>query len=395
MKKKTVCMLSCLHDLYDDRIYWKESLSLKKAGYDIIHLGIADKEQDFISEDGIRLISLKRKRYFNNAFIDIIYKHLSFRPSIYKKLLHVARKLNADVYHFHDPQINRIGKQLKSINNTKVIYDIHDPYPQGIKYRHRKKYLLKLLRLLVGNYIEHWQYRKAKDYDLLIATEENVASFYKKALPSKWVEIIYNYSNSKEKISSESKLKEYDAIYCGGISSFRGAWTILNAAKKAQEDKIDLKILLLGSIKEPGLKRAMLGFIRENKLENHITYIPPVPYSQIGDYYSISRCGLVSFENNPVYHILMPIKTFEYMEYGLPIISSNIGHTNQIIKKHNCGLTVMPGSPDEIVSALMRYRNDDKLYNTHSDNGRLAFNENYKWEFMENKLIALYHRLLS
>jgi hypothetical protein len=31
-------MISSLHGLYDDRIYWKEALTLKHAGYDVIHL---------------------------------------------------------------------------------------------------------------------------------------------------------------------------------------------------------------------------------------------------------------------------------------------------------------------------------------------------------------------
>ncbi len=43
----SVCMISSLHGPYDDRIYWKEALSLKKRGYDVFHVTTGENEQDY------------------------------------------------------------------------------------------------------------------------------------------------------------------------------------------------------------------------------------------------------------------------------------------------------------------------------------------------------------
>ena len=104
-------MISSLHGLYDDRIYWKEAISLKNHGYDVIHVGTGDADLDFISEQGIRLIQIRKKRYFRNPYLDIIFRRFTGRPGIYGKMFRICSAIRADVYHYHDIQVNRIASE--------------------------------------------------------------------------------------------------------------------------------------------------------------------------------------------------------------------------------------------------------------------------------------------
>jgi hypothetical protein len=63
-----VCMLSYTHQLKDDRIYWKESLSLIRNGYEVTHIAIGENDSDTYSEDGVRLIEVKKKVVLNSLF---------------------------------------------------------------------------------------------------------------------------------------------------------------------------------------------------------------------------------------------------------------------------------------------------------------------------------------
>ncbi len=90
----SVCMISSLHGLYDDRIYWKEALSLKNHGYDVIHVTTGEDDLDFVSEHGIRLIQVKKKRYFRNPYLDILFRKITFRPDIYKKMFGICEALH-------------------------------------------------------------------------------------------------------------------------------------------------------------------------------------------------------------------------------------------------------------------------------------------------------------
>lgn len=388
-----VCMISCLHGLYDDRIYWKEALSLKKHGYDVTHIGISDTEFDIVSEHGIRLISIKRTRYYSNPYIDILYRKLTFKASLYKKIFEKAVSIEADVYHFHDYQINRIGKQLKELpHKPKVVYDVHEPYPVTVSTTYSTNPFKKLILKLYGIYIGYWEKSKAKYCDLIITTEANVKHMFEQQIKDVPVEIIYNYVDAK--LINHNREKIYDFIYCGGIRRRRGIYEILQAFKQLNDRGIKFKALLIGTIHDQGLKEEINLFKKENKLDDVLEIKEFVPYNNIHEYYEISKIGLAIFNDEKVNNIIMPIKLFEYIVYGLPVIASNFGHMKEITLKNNTGLLVDPSDSDELFTSMEKLLVDKLLYHQLHDNCLHLSGVNFTWKIMEEKLINLYRNLL-
>ena len=54
-----ICFIADKHNLYDDRIYWKMAVPLKKRGYNVYYLLISDEEKKGITEEGIKYDILK------------------------------------------------------------------------------------------------------------------------------------------------------------------------------------------------------------------------------------------------------------------------------------------------------------------------------------------------
>ncbi|NOX46195.1 MAG: glycosyltransferase family 4 protein, partial [Chlorobi bacterium] len=219
---------------------------------------------------------------------------------------------------------------------------------------------------------------------------------FRQQLPKDKVDIIYNYTNlqnGRKNVGFDKK--EFDAIYCGGITKFRGAWQILEAAKIAKEKKGDLKVLFLGSWFPKELKNQMLDYIRENNLSQNVILHNNVPYEQVSDFYNKSRIGLGIFLPIGTHKIILQIKIFEYMNFGLPIIGSNFGHINNYIRNNNTGINVDPENPKEIANALLKLLNDKDLYQQFSKNGIRAIDEKYNWQVMEEKLLGIYDELLG
>src|SRR5699024_8412156 len=122
--------LTTVHHPSDPRIYHKECLSLKRAGYDVTLIAQQDEETTE-KEKPIRHIPLK-------TYKSRIKRMLFGTFDLYRK----AKKLKADVYHFHDPELLPIGWLLKRKNNT-VIYDIHEDYVTSIL---QKEYMSPFFR---------------------------------------------------------------------------------------------------------------------------------------------------------------------------------------------------------------------------------------------------------
>lgn len=393
--KAKVCMISCTHGLYDDRIYWKEALSLKKHGYDVYHIGVGHGNKEFISEHGIKLILVRRIKYFNNSAIDKLYHSLISRKNVYKKILKIAANLKADVYHLHDLQINRIGKKLKSLrHNPKVIYDVHEPFPENIRHFRKRNLLMRIIKWLYSVYVYRWELKCSKNYDYIIPTEETVYNKFKDYLKNDNIGIIYNYSD----LNSENKNlphieREYDAIYCGSITKFRGVLQIIETARIARIKSRNLKFLILGPVWDKGLKNKINSLIHKYGLSNNVILKDMVPYDQVSIFYNKSKIGLAVFLDNPITQIILPIKTFEYMAFGLPIVCSNFGHLLKYTTANNTGIPVDPKKPEEIYNAIVKILDNKSIYEEYRNNSLKASKEKYDWSLMDKKLIGIYSKI--
>ena len=394
MKHKRVCILADSHGLYDDRIYWKQALSLRRSGWDVRILLIGDSHDSGKTHEGIPFQVIPRRKYFKSRLLNYFYKLLLFKGE-YRAMLQRAGDLEADVYHFHDLRINRIGKKLKELpHKPAVIYDVHEPFSENIIDYRKVPAMLEPLKRIYAAYVDRWEKRQAAKYDFIITTEENVRDRFRKYLPGGRVEIIYNYTDlHKERSDIPFEQRKFDYIYCGGITEYRGALQILRAASIASGIRKDLKILFLGRVFSAELRTKMNDYIRDNHLEGCVTIHEPVPYSDVPSFYNQSKAGLGIFLPGPTHRIILQIKIFEYMCFGLPIIGSHFGHIASYIEKDNAGITVDPGDPEEIAEAMIRLMSDRELYERLSENGMKAADEKYRWEFMEQKLIDIYEQL--
>src|SRR5699024_5617497 len=114
-KQKRVVHITTVHNPHDPRIYYKQCLSLQRGGFDTYL--VAQRATPKLAEDnGVTHIQFKKRRGR--------LKRMTIGAwEAYRQ----AKKLQADIYVFHDPELMWIGALLKRKNNI-VIYDIHEDY---------------------------------------------------------------------------------------------------------------------------------------------------------------------------------------------------------------------------------------------------------------------------
>ncbi len=388
-------MISSHHGLFDDRIYWKEALSLKNAGYEVHHLAVGTEEKEETSVEGIHLRQVKKKMYVKNPYIDKLYRLIFFRPKVYSLLYKEASRIQADIYHIHDFQVLRIVKKVKSLaHRPKIIYDVHEPYPVTIAHSYASNVVVKIIQKIYGAYIGRWEMKKSGYADYIIATEENVCDRFRKIYGESKTGIIYNYCDFKIP-PARNIPKEYDLIYTGSIRKNRGAYTIIKVTALLKEKFPGIKTLLIGNIYDAAVDRKIKALIEKYRVKKHVLIKPFTPYEKMPEIYATSKIGLILFDDNPIYRIIMPIKLFEYMTFGLPVISSDVGHPGRITRKHDTGVTVNPKNGYEIAHKISTLLEDEKLYNKLSRNAREKAVQEFRWELMEEKLKGMYEGILE
>ncbi|PZX14990.1 glycosyltransferase involved in cell wall biosynthesis [Breznakibacter xylanolyticus] len=383
-------MLSCLHSLYDDRIYWKESVSLQKYGYKVVHVGVSDQEMDLITPEGIRVIGIPRRKPSRFRLWRILNEQIfSTKKSILNKLLAVASSLQSDVYHFHDLQIIRIVPQLKKLPHSPyIIYDVHEPYPFLIASQ-KGNLLQRCCNYLYSIFIDYYEQHQSQFCNAIIATEPIVANRFSRVIRPALVHIVFNYSDLSRCDVSQ---KCYDFIYCGGITINRGIFDMIEAIHALHLSGVHATLLILGKFHESDTQCIVLKRISDLSLNQFVTYIPAVDYQQVPQYYAQARFGLCLFRRTKENETIMPIKIFEYIKMGLPVIGSHFGHIAKITTAHQTGLLVDPSDAVGVAQQMKRLLNDVDMQDQFFRNCSIA-SEKLNWLQSEMTLLDIYSRL--
>ena len=110
----------------------------------------------------------------------------------------------------------------------------------------------------------------------------------------------------------------------------------------------------------------------------------------VRDVFSRSIAGLVTLHPVINYIDALPVKMFEYMSSGIPVIASDFPLWRDIIDGNDCGLLVDPLNPVAIAEAIDYLITHPGDAERMGSNGRRAVENLYNWEHEYQKLLTFY-----
>ncbi|MBM4760888.1 glycosyltransferase family 4 protein [Bacillus sp. B15-48] len=367
-----ICHLTSVHSAYDTRIFIKECQSLQRAGHEVFYVvpNVPDEEIN-----GVKILGVESDAKGQLARIRKTTK------SVFLKALEV----DADVYHFHDPELIPIGLKLKGYGK-KVIYDVHEDVPEQIL---SKQWIPKPIRKSVSTMVRRYERYASKRFDAICTATPYIAKRFKTYNPNTTTihnyplldELSTNYSDKMDKTKNS-------AVYIGGIYVLRGIKEMVNATEIINKE-IPLTFVLAGSFAPPSL-------------EEEVQSLPGYKYTDFHGFLdrdgiktllAEANMGLVLLHPEPRFIVSLPIKMFEYMSAGLPVIASNFPLWKEIVEKNRCGICVDPLNTQEIADAMKWVINHPDEAKLMGENGRKAVEKIYNWETESQKLIELYNNL--
>lgn len=121
-----------------------------------------------------------------------------------------------------------------------------------------------------------------------------------------------------------------------------------------------------------------------------IRFIGKISREEVNELYGKSRAGLVIYQPAANHIESQPIKMFEFMAAGLPVVASNFSLWKVIIEDSQCGICVNPKKPNEVRTACLELLDNPLKAQKLGQNGRKSVEAKYNWEIEEKKLIELY-----
>ena len=360
-----VCILTSVHLPFDTRIFHKEAKSLVKAEYDVTLVAQHDKNEVV---DGIRIVPLPKPKNRLERITRTVWM-------AYRKAL----EIDADIYHFHDPELMPVGLLLK-LHGKRVIYDVHEDVP---RQNLSKPYIPVVFRKPISAMIGALEAFSARRFDgVVTATPFINRRFLELGANSVNVN---NFPLASELYIAENQWEKKEKVVCyvGGIARIRGGFEMVEAIEKTK-----YRLLLAGDF-EPGLE----GQLKRLFGWRHVDALGFVDREGVRATMARSMAGMVLFHPEPNHIDAQPNKMFEYMSAGIPVIASNFPLWKEIVEGAECGICVSPLDPEEIAGAIRWIIEHPAEAEQMGKNGRRAVEERYNWGIEEKKLIGFYSGL--
>lgn len=367
---RKIVHLSSVHPRNDTRIFIKQCRSLAAAGYDtsfVVADGLADEQKDGVSIYGVPKATGRLKRILNTP----------------KMVFDKAVALDADIYQLHDPELIPIGLKLKR-RGKKVIFDSHEDVPRQML---SKPYLNPFMLRLIADAISLFEHYACSKFDGIITSTPFIREKFLK-INANTLDI--NNFPLLDELNADVPWedKQNEVCYVGGISAIRGIRELVHACDLVQST---VRLNLAGKFFEQRVEtevKAAFGWARVNELGY-------LDRSGVRELLGRSMAGLVTLHPTINYLDALPVKMFEYMAAGIPVIASNFPLWRQIIEDSKCGFCVDPLDPESIAGAIDSMVLNPSVARHMGENGRQAVLMKYNWSFEEKKLLGFFEKIFS
>lgn len=374
-----VCILSSVHLALDNRVFYREARSLQRAGYDVTLIAI--HEQDEV-KDGIQIRALPRVARTR-------------RPLLWRTLLQMARETEADVYHFHDPELLLVTPWLRRQTGKPAIYDIHEVYADFIKV---KDYMPAWLRYPIAWNFAWLEPLLARFQDGLIFADDEIARTFRRIQVPKTT--LFNYPavsfvEQAAEVTQPLQPRERVVLYLGGMERNRGTALMIEAFARVHAAVPEARLLLVGHFMPPELEQEVRAHAVQKGLAEAVTITGRVPFEEIGRYLQQAAVGWVSWQPVPKNQKNIPTKLFEYMAYGVPVVSSDLPSTRPFVDNGENGYLVQATDPGAHAAAILQI-----LQNPHTGvemgrRGQALVRNRFNWGEMEKRLLNLYEEVIA
>lgn len=362
-----VAHLTTTHDAFDTRIFWKECRTLARAGYGVAVVAPHDGD---VTRDGVRVLGVPKPASRGERATLTAWR-----------VFRTAERANARVVHLHDPELLAYAPLFK-LMGRRVIYDAHENLPKDVMSKH---YLPPPLRAVVAKLVDVSERGMCAMVDGVVTVTPGIAERF----PHDRTIVVRNLPLLDEFTVAgpgEYAARQPIVLYLGGLNEIRGVREMVRAIGRL-DAALGAELWLAGRFDPPALETQLA---REPGWER-VKCLGWCSREQVAQALGAARVGLLVLHPVPNHLDSLPIKLFEYMAAGIPVVASDFTAWKGVLE--HAATFVDPLDVDGVAAAVAKLLAEPLEAARMGAAGRKAVERDLNWEREAVGLLELYERV--
>jgi glycosyltransferase involved in cell wall biosynthesis len=172
--------------------------------------------------------------------------------------------------------------------------------------------------------------------------------------------------------------------FVGNLAPWQGVEYLVKAAPFILSRFPECRFLIIG---DGVMKDDLLKLCEELGVENSFIFTGVIAYDRVPLYINASDTCTAPFiiaRNAKIG--LSPLKLYEYMACGKPVVASNIGGVSDILETSGGGIYVLPEDPVALAESILKLLENPELRIKLGSKGLSYVTENYSWYSVAKKV---------
>lgn len=323
------------------------------------------------SRDIMRL-KMRMDKQSKSMFLRLLYYfELSYKVWVYvKEYQHLYDCVYVTSPNIFIPWAAFFQKRKRSV---KRILEVRDLWPDSVKDVEKLNInlffpILKLMEKLLY-----------KASDKIVINNEGFRKYIKEMVRNKEILYLPN-AFTEEEVAFEEVGKNFRVIYTGNIGFAQSYEKLQELATRLEAEKIDFKIIGYGM--NAHLFKSYIDF---NDFK-YVTFEEEKTREECLVDIRQSNIQLSILKDSEVFLNVLPGKVIDGIASGVPIVTNLGGFTGELVNGNKVGYAKEGATTDELVSAILKIKEDRALELTLRKNSRKLLETDFLWEINVNKL---------
>jgi glycosyltransferase involved in cell wall biosynthesis len=297
-----------------------------------------------------------------------------------RKAAAISRAIDADLWHFHDPELLPLAIRM-ALSRKKVVWDAHEDYASQFTSNGAKKWIPKPARKIVRVGMNFMLWMIDRFASGIVAATPVIASRY----TNPQTVVVGNEARIEVFSHCQPKFTSRQVLFTGSPSEAHLFSQIVDAIVKIPS----VNLAVAGREPDSNLwEQARL------KLGDRLQHLGWLGRQDLAEAMNQSVLGLLTYADTDAYAVGSPTKGYEFAAAGLPVVASPNSMNRKMLSRSGAGFMAEDFSSQALMTTITDALLDENTWGAASRAGQIWAKDEGSWSGSQKRLFSLYEDVL-